>query len=101
MYFKKRSLFFLMLLCCLVLSACGGQESENGTKKVEGLAELGEIQVIAREEGSGTREAFAQMVGLEADGAENANADQTREDARIADSGEAVTEEIAQTQNGN
>ena len=46
------------------------------------------------------REAFAQMVGLEADGAENANADQTREDARIADSGEAVTEEIAQTQNG-
>ena len=54
MYFKKRSLFFLMLLCCLVLSACGGQESENGTEKVEGLAELGEIQVIAREEGSGT-----------------------------------------------
>lgn len=100
MYFKKRSLFFLMLLCCLVLSACGGQESENGTEKVEGLAELGEIQVIAREEGSGTREAFAQMVGLEADGAENANADQTREDARIAGSGEAVTEEIAQTQNG-
>ena len=89
-----------MLICCLVLSACGGQESENGAEEVEGLSDLGEIQVIAREEGSGTREAFAQMVGLETKGAENTNADQTRQNARIADSGEAVTEEITRTPNG-
>lgn len=53
-------------VCLMVfLSACGGTEGENEkTGKTEGLDKLNEIQVVSREEGSGTRSAFAELLGF-------------------------------------
>ena len=46
----------LGLAVCLVLSLAGcGSKTQQSSEPIEGLDQLGDIQVIAREEGSGTR----------------------------------------------
>ncbi len=81
---KKR---IQILLCALGLTAalfgCGSEDTAQSSTSVEGLDALGDIQVIAREDGSGTRSAFAQLVDFEASGAETEQTDLTRDDAKI------------------
>ena len=50
-----------------LLGGCGmsGQSNSEERQQVEGLKELGQIQVISREEGSGTRGAFIELFGVE------------------------------------
>ena len=64
----------LGLAVCLVLSLAGcGSKTQQSSEPIEGLDQLGEIQVIAREEGSGTRGAFAQLVGFEGNAGKETN----------------------------
>lgn len=94
---KKRSKASLVLAVCLLfgLAGCGAGAGSTGKQTVEGLDKLGNIQVIAREDGSGTRSAFAQMVGLMQSSAETEQSDETRTDAQIAESTDDVVEAVA------
>lgn len=69
------------------LTACSGTNSANSSSETESL---GTINVISREDGSGTRGAFTEIVGLiEKDSAGN-ESDTTTEDAVVQNSTDAV-----------
>jgi len=70
------------------MNGCGNSEvSQRGT--VAGLDKLGNVTVISREEGSGTRSAFAQIVGFD-----DAQGDKTVDGAIIAESTEKMIEKV-------
>ena len=80
---KKWSFLFTV---CLVtaLIGCGQKNSQVDKNNSEELNKLGQIQVISREEGSGTRDTFASLAGFNKDGADGI--DKTVNTATIADS---------------
>lgn len=88
---KLRKSVVALLAACTVLGMTGCSGSgDRAMEPVEGLERLGSIQVIAREEGSGTRSTFAQLVDFEAKEQGAGKTDLTRKDARIADDAETV-----------
>lgn len=96
---KSRKKPFLLAGICLLLllSGCAdtGQTGGQDTR-TEGLEKLGSILVISREEGSGTRNAFAELSGF----LENTEGkpDLTTERAQIAESTEAVLEMVGENE---
>lgn len=70
------------------------EEAEGGDVDAEALSELGEIAVVSREDGSGTRGAFVEIVGLleEVDGEEE---DLTTEEATVQNSTNGVMTTVA------
>ncbi|MGN0591724.1 MAG: substrate-binding domain-containing protein [Ruminococcus sp.] len=82
---KGKYRFKILLPVIMLLAGCSSQ-TEQSLESVAGLEQLGEIQVIAREEGSGTRDAFASLL----DFAQNSSSDLTTETAQIAENAEAV-----------
>ena len=85
----------LGLAVCLVLSLAGcGSKTQQSSEPIEGLDQLGDIQVIAREKGSGTRGAFAQLVGFEGNAGKETQSDQTTSDAQIAENAEEIIQEV-------
>ena len=66
------------------LIGCGQKNSQVDKNNNEELNKLGQIQVISREEGSGTRDTFASLAGFNKDGADGI--DKTVNTATIADS---------------
>ncbi|MGN0438037.1 MAG: substrate-binding domain-containing protein [Lachnospiraceae bacterium] len=93
--FKK--IAFLMVSTLFLLSGCN---QTNGTGKeeqrnVEGLKALGEIQVISREDGSGTRSTFANLAGFEAETeGSGTQSDLTTKDAVIANDATQVIDDV-------
>ncbi|MGN1031106.1 MAG: substrate-binding domain-containing protein [Butyricicoccaceae bacterium] len=83
----KKLVALLMVSALLGIAGCSGGGTAQSSQPVEGLDRLGEIQVIAREEGSGTRSTFAQLADFVGD---TDKPDLTREDAQIADNAEEV-----------
>ncbi|MCI7740344.1 MAG: substrate-binding domain-containing protein [Lachnospiraceae bacterium] len=85
----KMPVLLSALLMAALLSGCSqsGQDSSQRTK-TEGLDQLKDIQVISREEGSGTRSAFAELVGFV--GNEEGKQDLTTDKAQIAENAEEV-----------
>ncbi len=71
----------------MLLGGCGA--AKTTPEPVEGLEALGSVHVISREEGSGTRSAFAELVGFD-ESADVTKTDDTTDDAVIAQSTEAV-----------
>ena len=88
---KKWSFLFTV---CLVtaLIGCGQKNSQVDKNNNEELNKLGQIQVISREEGSGTRDTFASLTGFNKDGADGI--DKTVNTATIADSMDSVIETV-------
>ncbi|MCD8045113.1 MAG: substrate-binding domain-containing protein [Clostridiales bacterium] len=85
---KRRYLLpVLCLMGMLALGGCGASAQSIG--QVDGLDALGEVQVISREEGSGTRSAFAGLVGFDSS-EEEEKEDDTTDNALIAEDAEAV-----------
>lgn len=82
---RKSKALFLTLALAASLSGC---TKDVKLEKVEGLDALGSIQVVSREEGSGTRSAFAQAVGFDTSTGDSADA--TTEDALICEDAEEV-----------
>ena len=76
----------IIISALFLLSGCG-QSKENLSEEsqmVEGLKELGMIQVISREDGSGTRSTFAELAGFRIEGNNSGNqSDLTTENAVI------------------
>lgn len=106
----------MMILAMLLLfSGCGSQKESHA--QVDGLDALGAVQVVSREEGSGTRSVFAELVGFDEAQEENeevedgedvksgsdtnentqsSRIDGTTEDALIADSADEVIEAVGE-----
>ena len=78
---KKITLIALMLVLALGLS-------------IQALAE-GEITVVSREEGSGTRGAFIELVGVEVKDADGKKVDMTTDEAEISNSTQVVMTSVA------
>ena len=91
----KMPVLLSALLMAALLSGCSqsGQDSSQRTK-TEGLDQLKDIQVISREEGSGTRNVFAEIVGF----LENneGKPDLTTDKAQIAENADKVCELVSE-----
>ncbi|MCD8346757.1 MAG: substrate-binding domain-containing protein [Lachnospiraceae bacterium] len=78
----------LFIAVLFLLSGCEARK-EQEKETVTGLDVLGSVQVISREEGSGTRSAFAELLGFDESG-EDGEPDATTKDAQIVSDAEAV-----------
>ena len=76
--------FGLAAVMALSLASCGGGSDENAD------SEGGDITVISREEGSGTRDAFVELTGIMQD-----DVDRTIDTAEISNSTSVVTQSVA------
>ncbi len=83
---RKKNMMCYAIAAALLLGGCGSTQS---LEPVEGLDALGKVQVISREEGSGTRSAFAELVGFD-EGDDAVKSDATTDDAQIETDADAV-----------
>ena len=92
---RKRGRWQLGLLlaagCVVVLGFCGCATANQGGGRDAGVGCGGEITVITREEGSGTRTAFVSQLGIRNDGH-----DRTTEAAEVTQSTAVVLMSAAQ-----
>lgn len=98
MEIKKFGKLGMIIALAASLVACGGNKQANDKQANEGAnnkpateasADLGTINVISREQGSGTRSAFTELTGvLEKDG--DNEVDNTYEEASVQSSTDAV-----------
>ena len=68
-------------------------------EQISGLDKLGNVMVITREDGSGTRSTFSQLIDFDEKNKETGASDLTRTDAETADSASLVLETVAQEKN--
>lgn len=87
---KKRKILLMVLAFACLLAGCNSSVQKEKTTRVDGLDQLGEVEVISREDGSGTRSTFAQLAGFASESADSEQSDDTTEDAVIAESAEEV-----------
>lgn len=93
-----KRLWMLVAVCVVMtLTACA---SEKTVKEVEGLSEMGEISVITREKGSGTRTVFADLTGLREKSSGREYQDLIREDVDTAKSSDEVLRKVGETKGG-
>ncbi|MCD7776148.1 MAG: hypothetical protein LUH54_02090 [Firmicutes bacterium] len=83
----RKALVMLCVISVLLFSlgGCNGERTKTYAKDDEALAALGGIHLIAREDGSGTRSAFAQLLAFDSAG-ESGASDLTADTAEIAES---------------
>jgi phosphate transport system substrate-binding protein len=90
----KKLMCLLAMGAVLGITGCGSSDNTQETAAVEGLDKMGDVQVIAREAGSGTRSTFAQLADFESDGEDSSLSDLTTEDAVIANNAAEVIEKV-------
>lgn len=93
----KRWWMLVAVCAVMTLTACA---SEKTVKEVEGLSEMGEISVISREKGSGTRAVFADLTGLREKNSGREYQDLIREDVDTAKSSDEVLRKVGETKGG-
>lgn len=89
---KKRILVLSFAISALLLGGCSAKSATP--EPVDGLETLGTIQVVSREEGSGTRSVFAELLGF-AESSDSSKTDNTTEDALIVGSTDDVITAVA------
>lgn len=91
---SRKTLFLFSFMFLLgILAGCNSSEkSAEQSTKTEGLDKLNEIQVISREEGSGTRSTFAELLGFLKN--DEGKPDLTTDRAQIAEDAGQVCEMI-------
>ncbi len=96
---KTKRLLALLAAAAMMtsLAACGGKGSNdtNGSAAASGGSDLGLISVVSREDGSGTRGAFIELVGVEEKDADGNKTDMTTEDATITNNTEVMLSTVA------
>ena len=95
---KKKIGIALAVVSVALLFGCSpvsGIKSISSKTQVEGLDHLGAITAVAREDGSGTRNVFAELLGFDEKNKETGASDLTRGDAKVADSASNVVAEVA------
>ncbi|MGN1193645.1 MAG: substrate-binding domain-containing protein [Dorea sp.] len=93
---KKRKILLMVLAFACLFAGCNSSDQKEETTRVEGLDQLGAVEVISREDGSGTRSTFAQLAGFASESADSKQSDDTTEDAVIAESAEEVIEKVGE-----
>lgn len=86
---KFSALMCVAALTCMTLTGCGSVE-ENKTETLSG-----EISVVSREDGSGTRGAFIELVGVEQKDEEGNKVDYTTDLAEITNSTSVMMTTVA------
>ena len=101
---KKMLAAILMGTMVFGLAACGNEseskedtnkEAASGTEEKSAEAPKGEISVISREEGSGTRTAFIELFGIEEKDASGEKIDNTTEDAQVTNNTSVMMTSVA------
>ncbi|MCD7735058.1 MAG: substrate-binding domain-containing protein [Clostridiales bacterium] len=88
---NRKRILSLLLAVALTLSGC--EAAAQSLAAVDGLDDLGGVQVISREEGSGTRSAFAELVGFD-ESTDGESADVTVDTALVVTDAEAVIDAV-------
>lgn len=81
-------------MVAVVATGCGNSTSGNGSAGMEVSAE-GPINLISREEGSGTRGAFIELFGIEEKDASGEKVDMTYEEAQITNNTSVMMTTVA------
>ncbi|MCC8129694.1 MAG: substrate-binding domain-containing protein [Clostridiales bacterium] len=89
---KRKRILPLLLAVALMMSGCGA--AAQSLPAVDGLDDLGGVQVVSREEGSGTRSAFAELVGFD-ESTDGERADATAETALVVTDAEVAIDAVA------
>lgn len=102
---KKMLAAILMGTMVFGLTACGNESTEDthgtdkeassGTEEKAAEAPKGEISVISREEGSGTRGAFIELFGIEEKDDSGEKIDNTTEDAQVTNNTSVMMTSVA------
>ncbi len=97
---NKKRLFALLMAAALAttMTACGSKdygESSGSGASAAGDTGLGEISVVSREDGSGTRGAFVELTGVEVKDADGNKTDMTTEDAIITNKTDVMLSTVA------
>lgn len=102
---KKMLAAILMGTMVFSLTACGNESTEDthgtdkeassGTEEKAAEAPKGEISVISREEGSGTRGAFIELFGIEEKDDSGEKIDNTTEDAQVTNNTSVMMTSVA------
>ena len=91
---KTKKLFALLTAAAMLtaMTACGGNnDSASGSDAAaSGGSDLGMISVVSREDGSGTRGAFIELMGVEEKDADGNKTDMTTADAIITNNTEVM-----------
>lgn len=96
---SKRKMLCLVSICAMIgLAGCTNSESSTKEQRAgaKQLEPLGKIQVITREEGSGTRSTFAELVDFQDNN--EGKTDLTTEEAQTVNNAEEVMNEVAQNE---
>lgn len=89
----RKIMILASIFSVLIVSGCGSQkEAETSKTFTEGLGQLGEIHIVSREEGSGTRSTFAELADFQKN--DEGRPDLTSPEAQIADNAEAVMDVV-------
>ena len=89
---KILSLLLSLGVMTSVLAGCSGG-SDNTDKKAFNLDE--DITVISREDGSGTRGAFIELMGIEEKGSDGTKVDKTTKEADVVSKTDLVLTKVA------
>lgn len=105
---RKKKILTLGLIAAMgamtVMAGCGNNVSDNGTdagtsanneQQAESSAPTGEITVVSREDGSGTRGAFIELLGIEEKNDAGEKVDNTTAAAEITNSTAVMMQTVA------
>ena len=92
---KMLAITMAVVMAAAAFTACGSDGGSNGGGEDAGQAGGQTIHVVSREEGSGTRDAFIELFGIEQKDANGDKADHTIETAEITNSTSVMMQTIA------
>ena len=96
---KKLAIGLCAVITAASFTACGGNNTDT-KKPAAKFDSSSKITVVSREDGSGTRGAFIELMGIEEKGADGSKTDKTTKSAVIANKTGVVLTNIAQDEYG-
>ncbi len=92
----KKRIFAVLTATAIaaMITGCGTSNNSNGSAEY-GASDLGAITVVSREDGSGTRGAFIELMGIEQKDADGNKTDMTTVDAMITNKTDVMLSTIA------
>lgn len=95
---KLKEIAATLLVATLALGTmvgCGGKGNDNTADSADQTGASGDITILSREDGSGTRGAFVELFGIEEKDADGNKVDMTTEDAKITNSTSVMMTTVA------
>lgn len=95
---KLKEIAATLLVATLALGTmvgCGSKGNDNTADSVDQTGASGDITILSREDGSGTRGAFVELFGIEEKDADGNKVDMTTEDAKITNSTSVMMTTVA------